>query len=137
MTLEEKNAVSERLGKASTDVNSGKLDWKQAIETLDSGTYKRREGSMGTFQEAELIDELKVVFQLDVGSVSAPLTVANSVMLIRVVEETAGTIKPLDEVREQIREQLFQEQVAEEMEQWVQTQRRQASVRVLLSAPAP
>ena len=58
-------------------------------------------------------------------------------MLIRVAEETPGTIRPLDEVREQIREQLFQEQVAEEMEQWVQTQPRQASVRVLLSEPSP
>ena len=137
MTLKEKEAVLQQLSEASTDINSGKMDWKKAIETLDSGTYKRREGAMGSFQEAELIDEMKPVFQLDIGSVSAPLTVANSIMLIRVVEETAGTIKALDEVREQIREQLFQEQVAEEMEQWVLTQRRQASVRVLLTDPSP
>ena len=124
MTLEEKNAVLEKLGKASSEVNGGTLTWADALEALDSGTYKRRNGTMGTFQEAELIDELKPVFQLAVGQVSAPITVANSVMLIRVAEETPGTIRPLDEVREQIREQLFQEQVAEEMEQWVQTQRR-------------
>jgi peptidyl-prolyl cis-trans isomerase SurA len=130
---DELTALMTKLAKASTDINGGSLDWMQAIENLDSGVYKERKGQMGSFQEGELIEELKPVFALDVGQVSAPLKVANSLMLIKVIGETEGSIKGFDEVKDQIKDQLFQAQVAEEMEQWVQAQRRKSSVRVLLA----
>lgn len=130
---EEKDALLQKLVAASKEVNAGTLDWLKAIETLDSGVYKGRKGQMGLFQESELIEELKGVFSLDIDQVSAPLIVANSIMLIKVVEEISGEIKPFEEVKEDIRGQLSQAQAAEEMEQWVQAQRRDSSVRVLLS----
>ena len=84
-----------------------------------------------------LIKELQSIFELEIGVVSEPLVVASSVMLIKVVGEEAGGVKPFEEVKDQIRNQLFQAQAAEEMEQWVQFERRKASVRVLLTEPKP
>jgi peptidyl-prolyl cis-trans isomerase SurA len=130
-------ALLAKLSAVSVAVNTGKLDWVAAIEANDSGVYKQRKGQMGAFQESELINELKSVFALKINDVSAPLVVANSVMLIKVVGENAGDVKPFEDVRDQIYESLFQAKLAEEMAQWVTAERRQASVRVLLDMTTP
>ena len=135
ITKEDQAALIATLTQVSKDVNAGTLDWATAIETHDSGVYKARKGQMGTFQEGELIEELKPIFSLEVNQVSAPLIVANSVMLIRVVGVEAGNVKPLAEVEEQIRNQLFQVEMEEELEQWTLSERRRASVRILLDEP--
>ena len=137
ITDEDKAALMATLTQVAEDVNAGKLEWSEAIETHDSGVYKERKGQMGTFQEGELIEELKPVFEIEVNQVSTPLVVANSLMLIRVAGIEDGNVKPLAEVKEQLRNQLFQAEMAEELEQWVQSERRRASVRVLLAETKP
>jgi peptidyl-prolyl cis-trans isomerase SurA len=131
----DKAAIIAKLTQVSKDVNGGTLEWLAAIESHDSGVYKDRKGQMGSFMEGELIAELRSVFALETGIVSEPLVVANSVMLVKVVGEDAGAVKAFEDVKDQIRNQLFQAQATEEMEQWVLFERRKASVRVLLTEP--
>jgi peptidyl-prolyl cis-trans isomerase SurA len=134
ITEAEREKLLVSLSATAAEINAGKKEWKDVIQSLDSGTYKSRDGVMGAFKKEELLDELKSVFDLKLGTVSEPLVVANTVMLIKVVEEVAGSVKAFEEVAAQIKDQLFEARVGEETEQWYQFERRKASVRILLES---
>lgn len=114
-------------------INAGDQDWKEAVAEFDSGLYAPREGLMGTFREGELMESLdSVVFGGELNQVSEPVVVGNAVFLIKVVEKKDSDVLSYDEAAPKIREQLFEEKMEREMEEWTVSARRRAAVRVLL-----
>ncbi|TNE92112.1 MAG: hypothetical protein EP330_02870 [Deltaproteobacteria bacterium] len=114
-------------------INAGEVDWKQAIAEYDSGLYAPREGEMGSFRKGELMESLDaVVFSAEVGKVNDPVVVGSAVFLVKVVEKKASDVLSYEEAAPKIREQLFQEKIEREMEEWTVSARRRAAVKVLL-----
>jgi len=131
-TEEERVQIVMKLAEVSKQLNAGERDWMATITELDSGVYAGRKGAMGSFKASELIAELSSVFEQEIDTISAPMVVGASVMLIKVVGESEGAVRPFDEVADTLRQQLFQERSAEEVEKWYQFERRRAAVRILL-----
>lgn len=117
----------------AAQVNAGELDWKTAIAEHDSGLYAPREGLMGTFRKGELMESLDaVVFAAELGVVSEPVVVGSAVFLVKVTEKKASDVLSYEEAAPKLRDQIYQEKVERELEEWTASARRRASVRVLL-----
>jgi parvulin-like peptidyl-prolyl isomerase len=117
----------------ATAVNEGEVEWKDAVAEHDSGLYAPREGLMGTFRQGELMDALDaVVFASELGVVSEPVVVGSAVFLVKVTEKKDSDVLSFEEAAPKLREQIFQEKMERELEEWTASARRRASVRIML-----
>lgn len=110
----------------------GGADFAELSKQHDQGPYGANGGEMGRFRKGELMPALdNAVYSTAPGSVSAPVVIAQGVLLLKVVRtEAAGG--DFESMRGQIMEKIFSERIVEEQERWFQQARRQASVRILL-----
>jgi parvulin-like peptidyl-prolyl isomerase len=78
-------------------------------------------GVLGTFEKGEMADELdRVVFALDPGDVSEPVQTADGFHLLRVDEVIDAEYRPLEDVRDEIRERLYGEALEQRYQDWMQ-----------------
>lgn len=115
-------------------VNAGQIPWEEAVAQYDQAGLAQIVGGR-TYRQGQLtgpIDEL--AFAAEPGIVQAPVRVGNVLFIVRVDERGmgSGAVPTLDEMREQLRDQLFQEKVVDAEEEWYQRARRQATVDILL-----
>jgi peptidyl-prolyl cis-trans isomerase SurA len=79
-----------------------------------------RGGELGTFTRGEMESQLdEVVFRLKPGEVSEPVRTSAGFLLLRLDERVAGGHRPLTEVSDKIREQLYNDALEERFEQWL------------------
>ena len=95
-------------------------------------------GELGLFALAELNEAFRsVVENLEIGAVSAPIRIGDSLHLLTVEERTEETTTSLDSVRNQIAETLYAEKMQVEMDNFVRKLRDNAIVEIRLEdAPA-
>ena len=85
-----------------------------------------------TVRRGELAPEIEAAaFGLPPGSVSPPIRTAGGFHLIKVEKVRAEPVAPLAEVREAIREQLFQERFEVKRKEYLASLRARASIHVL------
>ena len=86
-----------------------------------------------TVRRGELAPEIEAVaFGLPPGGVSEPIRTAAGFHLIKVLHVQAEPFIPFAEVRDQIREQLFQERFEAKRKDWLVTLRARSSIRVFV-----
>ena len=86
-----------------------------------------------TVHRGELAPEIEAVaFGLSPGGVSEPIRTAGGFHLIKVLRVQAEPFIPFAEVREQVREQLFQEKFEVKRKDWVAALRARSSIRVFV-----
>jgi peptidyl-prolyl cis-trans isomerase SurA len=84
-------------------------------------------------RRGELAPEIEAVaFGLPAGGVSEPIRTAGGFHLIKVLRVQADPFIPFAEVREQIREQLFQERFEAKRKEWLARLRERASINVFV-----
>ena len=77
-------------------------------------------GVLGTFKQGEMADELdKVVFALAPGAVSDPVQTSDGFHILRVDEVVDADYRPLDDVKEEIREKLYNEALEQRYQDWM------------------
>ena len=77
----------------------------------------------------------EVVFSLELEQISEPVRVGNAVFLVKVTELRESDVLSYDEAAPRIREQLYQEKVEREVEEWTAAARKKAAIRVLVGPP--
>ena len=121
---------------AISDAAMGGTPWEQLIGENPDSLYASSGGDMGSLREEEAVREMRVVFDLPIGGVSAPILLSNgAVMVAKVVSEEAGQAPDMSVVEDDLRNELSQAKLMEEMELWYAQARRKASVKILLEPP--
>ena len=121
-----------RLAEARQLIESG-TDFGEVAKVRSESSSAEGGGDLGLFQLGELDETFRtVVADLEVGAVSEPLRIGESLYLLKVDERTEESTIPLDDVREQIGNALFSEKMASEMENFVRNLRENAIVEIRL-----
>ena len=137
-TPEEVEALRAQLVSVIGEVNDGSRDWVETVKEFDGGSYanKPEPGDMGSFVRGGLMAELdEPVWAAGVGEVIGPFRVGSSLFVLKIASEEKGGSRPLEQVADALREQIYQSKVAEEVDRWFALARRRAAVKILLDLP--
>lgn len=111
----------------------GKSFVELAKSSSDDELTKDEGGDLGWVGPGVLQDGLdSVVAGMSPGDVRGPIRTSRGWHVIQLVERKSGGLRPLDEVREQLRKQLYDEQVEKATQSWLKELRKRAHVDVRL-----
>jgi len=117
-------------------LNAGAVQWTDAVRDYDGADLASALGGKA-FKKGELVESIDAaVFSAAVvpGTVIGPIPVGSVLALVRLDDrrEAEGDVLPFDDVKEELRNQLFQGKLEEAEEEWYQRARRQASIMIKL-----
>jgi parvulin-like peptidyl-prolyl isomerase len=83
-------------------------------------------GVLGTFEKGEMADELdRVVFSLEPGQVSEPVRTDEGFHILRVDEVVDAEYRPIEDVKDEIREKLYAEALEQRYQDWMKRDLRE------------
>jgi len=98
----------------------------------DDGT-KGSGGDLGWVGKGVLVDVLdEAMAQMEPGDVRGPIRTDRGWVVLQLVERKAGDLKPYDEIKEQLRKQLYDQQVEKAQQSWIKELRKKAHVETRL-----
>ena len=98
----------------------------------DDGT-KSSGGDLGWVGKGVLVDALdEAMAQMEPGDVRGPIRTDRGWVVLQMVERKSGDVKPYEEIKEQLRKQLYDEQVEKAQQSWIRELRKKAHVDVRL-----
>ena len=110
--------------------NTGK-DFVELAKAYSESDTRADGGDLGFVQAGNLVEALgEVVTQMDPGDVRGPVRTQVGWSVLQLVEWKAGNLRPFDEVKDQLRKQLYDQQVEKATNAWVKELRRKAHVDV-------
>jgi peptidyl-prolyl cis-trans isomerase SurA len=119
--------------KVVAEARAGKKFAELAKAYSDDEATKPDGGDLGWIGTGVLIDPLdEVVAGMDAGDVRGPVRSARGFHILYLVERKAGDLRPFDEVKEQIRKQLYDQQVEKTSQQWIRELRKKAHIDIRL-----
>jgi peptidyl-prolyl cis-trans isomerase SurA len=96
----------------------------------DEGT-KASGGDLGFLAKGVLVDELDEAVQaMEPGDVRGPIRTARGWIVLQLVERKLADLRPFEEVKEQLRKQLYDQQVEKAQQSWLKELRKRAHVDV-------
>jgi parvulin-like peptidyl-prolyl isomerase len=129
-------AAKARAEEVLAKLRSGADFAKMAQEYSDSPT-KEKGGELGTVHKGDLAPEIEAAaFSLPVGGVSNLIRTSAGWNLIRVERVRTETVAPLAEVRDTIRDTVFQEKFEVKRKEWLAGLRAKAFIQVIMEAGA-
>lgn len=132
----DETAAKARAEEVLAKLRSGADFAKMAEEYSDSPT-KEKGGEMGTVHKGDLAPEIEAAaFSLPVGGVSDLIRTSAGWNLIKVERVRTETVAPLAEVRDTIRDALFQEKFEVKRKEWLAGLRAKAFIQVIMEAGA-
>jgi peptidyl-prolyl cis-trans isomerase SurA len=118
-------------------LNKGEITWDDAVKLYNSLPPGMFEGQ--DFTPTSIIEPLAaVVFAAEPGVVQAPVRVetgagAEVLFLVRVDDKgEKSEVAPFEEIEEELKDQLFREELEQAEEEWYQRARREAAIDVKL-----
>ncbi len=115
--------------KILSEANGSGHDFGDLAKSYSEGESKSEGGDLGWVQAGSLVDELhEVVIAMDAGDLRGPIRTQQGFVLLQLVGWKAGNLRPFEEVKEQLRRQLYDQQVDKAMSSWVKELRRKAHV---------
>jgi peptidyl-prolyl cis-trans isomerase SurA len=98
----------------------------------DDGT-KSSGGDLGWVGKGVLVDALdEAMAQMEPNDVRGPIRTDRGWVVLQMVERKSGDVKPYEEIKEQLRKQLYDEQVEKAQQSWIRELRKKAHVDVRL-----
>jgi peptidyl-prolyl cis-trans isomerase SurA len=95
-------------------------DFGALAAQFSEGPGADRGGELGTFARGEMDRDLEqAAFALDAGHVSDPVRTASGFHIVRVDQRIAAGHKPLEDVKDQIRETLYNDALEERFQNWL------------------
>lgn len=102
-TEEESNKVLE-------EINAGEKTFEDAAKEYSTCPSKEQGGDLGTFGRGQMVAEFdQAVFEGEVGKVIGPVKTQFGYHLIRIESRTEEEIRPLEEVKDQIKMKVLEE----------------------------
>jgi peptidyl-prolyl cis-trans isomerase SurA len=121
----------------------GGTDFAAAVARYSDGPTKDQGGSLGRIHRGDLAPEIEAAaFGLKAGEVSGLIRTSAGFNLLKVDRIWADPVAPFAEVREGIRDRLFQEKFEAKRKEWLSGLKSRASIQVLakpadLTPPQP
>ena len=98
----------------------------------DDGT-KASGGDLGWVGKGVLVDALdEAMAQMEPGDVRGPIRTGRGWVVLQLVEKKAGDVKPYDEIKEELRKQLYDQQVEKAQQSWLRELRKKAHLDIRL-----
>ena len=117
----DKEAVRQKAEEALKRLKAGE-DFEAVAKELSEGPTAGRGGDIGTFRKGSMNTALEaVVFELPVGSYSDIVETDYGFQIVRVIERAEASFKPLQDVRPQISERLYQQKSEPEVKAFLKT----------------
>ena len=108
-------------------------DFAEMAKQHSQGPNGKNGGDCGYFRKGELLPEIEnVTFSLPIGKMSQVIQTNLGFHLIRVTERDETRAAPFEEVKENIRKQLFEKAYADRMEAWIQELKDRAYIDIRL-----
>jgi peptidyl-prolyl cis-trans isomerase SurA len=99
---------------------AGGRDFGALAKQFSEGPGAEKGGELGTFARGDMDAELEqAAFALEPGKVSEPIRTASGFHVIRVDERIAAGRRPLEEVKDEIRESLYNEALEQRFQNWL------------------
>lgn len=112
------------------DIRQG-ADFADVARLHSESSSRQAGGDLGFFERSELTAPLsEVAFSLNVGEVSDVIRLEKAFYIIRVEEKTEERTRPLEEVRKEIADTLFEEKLDEQSKRYLSRLREQAIIDV-------
>jgi len=106
-------------------------DFAELAKSYSESDTRTEGGDLGFVQAGNLVDTLASVVQgMDPGDIRGPIRTDGGWEVLQLVEWKAGNLRPYDEVKDQLRRQLYDAQVMKATEAWVKDLRRKAHIDV-------
>jgi len=106
-------------------------DFKSLARQESSGPEAKEEGDLGFVKKGQVLPLVEqAISGLAPSEVSDPVITSAGVHIFYVEEVKTGQIRPFEEVKQQIRESLFQERSAKSYSEWLQNLRDAAQVEI-------
>jgi peptidyl-prolyl cis-trans isomerase SurA len=107
----------------------GGRSFQELAKAYSESDSKAEGGDLGFLQTGALVDELaEVIAQMDPGDVRGPIRTKAGFSVLELVEWKSGNLRPFEEVKEQLRRQLYDQQVEKATSAWVKELRKKAHV---------
>jgi parvulin-like peptidyl-prolyl isomerase len=130
-TMEEKSAALKKVKKIQQELKGGADFSELAQKYSDDPGSKSRGGDLGFFAKNDMVPEFeKTAFSLNVGQVSEPVQTEFGYHIIKVEEKRAARKLTFDEVKNDLREFLYQKSAQKRYESWVKELRSKAAIKV-------
>jgi parvulin-like peptidyl-prolyl isomerase len=110
----------------------GGMDFAAAAREYSESPTKAQGGSLGRIHRGDLAPEIETpAFSLRAGEVSDIIRIGNGFNIIKVEQTWADPFLPFAEVREAIRDRLFQEKFEAKRKEWLAVQKSRASIQIV------
>ncbi len=131
-TPEEVEAVRNKALQVRAEIEAG-LPFEDAAKRYSQDSTAARGGWLGFFRKGSLSPAMEeAVERLGEGEVSEPIRTALGIHILKVEEKTQGGVRPLEKVRDSIRQKLFEEAAERHFEEWRRELRKNAYIEVFL-----
>jgi peptidyl-prolyl cis-trans isomerase SurA len=105
--------------------------FEELAKTYSEGAEAKEGGEMGWMEKGQLMGEIdEKVFALDSGEVSDPIHSSLGYHIFQVVERQKFSVKPLEEVRDEVQDILFKEKLSKRLEVWIQNLKKNAYISI-------
>jgi peptidyl-prolyl cis-trans isomerase SurA len=123
----------QRAAQLITEARGGRPFVELARAYSDDASTKDDGGDLGWLGHGVLVQPLEeVVAGMDDGDLRGPIRSARGWHVLQLVERKAGDLRPFDEVKEQLRKTLYDQQVEKTSQQWIHELRKKAHIDVRL-----
>lgn len=114
------------------DIKQG-ADFAEVARMHSESGSRDAGGDLGYFNEGELTEALSdAAFALNPGDVSDIIRLESAFYIIRVEEKEEAATQPLEEVRNEVADSIFQEKMNQQMERFVKQLRERAIIEIKL-----
>lgn len=128
---EEKDASLKKAKEALAKIKKGEDFADIAKQYSDDPGSKERGGDLGYFSRGDMVPPFeKVAFALEVGQTSDIVTTDFGYHVIQVLEKKAASKMSLDEIKDDLRDYLFQQRAAKRFEGYIKELRAKADIKI-------
>ncbi|MFP4083628.1 MAG: SurA N-terminal domain-containing protein [Desulfonatronovibrio sp.] len=123
----------EQAGELREKISSGDIDFDEAAVQFSQGPNAQQGGDLGKVEWKKLAPQWQEAIEgLESGQLSRAFQVRDQGAIIKLVESKSDTVKPLSEVKDQIREKIFEEKLNQRFDDYIQGLREKAVIDIRL-----
>jgi peptidyl-prolyl cis-trans isomerase SurA len=107
-------------------------DFTELVKKFSQGPGADEGGDLGTFKTIQLDPELrKALGSIEVGQVTDLVIKANGIQIIKLIKREGAQARPLEEVREAIYADLYQQEVNNRYMTWIKELRKETYTKII------
>lgn len=107
----------------------GGLDFAEAAKKYGDDAASKAGGDLGSLQRGDLPAELReTVAGMDQGDLRGPIVSDRGLHILLLVEKKSGDVRPFEEAKEDLRKQLYEQNMEKAIANWTKDLRRKAHI---------